>query len=486
MHFNRETDIIIFVSFLLYIGFFVNLVNLVIANYQYTGIRRVKFAIYNISNLIAFVVLLLISIYGITVYSYGIYYFSEEYVRLYLLFTIASRLFLIKSLKDQNKDNKARIVVHSIKVALIVLFLPIFNPIFDFKARKVLYYSICFILLDENISLCVRLAFNIKNNITFVSLIEAFDKVETGAVFAKMNGKIVMINTYAQNFFKKLNRGRITSIKELYAILNRGNHEFDFENLDYEKGSSIIRFKDGYSYKLIRRRIVVKKREYEELGIYEVSSLDKMIKRLRAKNEELENMNIELAKMIDGIDQITLETETLNLRHKVHDIIGQRLSIIVAATQETEMLGKSSASEEQLYGLLNNMIYDLKSEHMGQFEDRLTHLVESFRVIGADLIISGDLIQDEDLNEAIISIYRETTTNAIRHGNASKVFMNIIDEGDRYIISIWDNGRTKVKEVIEGTGLKGIRRSVEKIGGEVEFLMDDFFTIRIEVEKPQE
>lgn len=484
MHFDREMDFVLFVSFFLYLGLFLNLINLIISTYQLSGVRRIKFGLYNMGNFLAIMVLIFISTYASIIYSYGINYASPGNTRYLLLFTIINRIAFIYSLKKQKDHNIYRIIFHSFKLLPMILFLPIFDSVFSLTFTKALFYLISILIIDENISLCVRLSFNIRNNITFASLIEAFEKVDMGAVFAKMNGKIVMVNSYAEEIFKRVGYSRISSMNDLYKKLSEMNDEYEFENLEYEEGSSIIRFKNGQSYKLVERKITVSKRQYIELDIHEVTSLDRMVRRLSMKNDELEKVNAELIKMIDGIDQIILETETLNLRHKVHDIIGKRLSIIVAATQEMEMIGKSTATEEQLYSLLNNMINDLKSEHLGQFTDRLTHLVESFKVIGVDLIVSGDTIHEEHLNDTITSIYRESTTNAIRHANANKVFMNVIDEGDKYTISIWDNGITRSKEIIEGTGLKGIRKSVDEVGGRVDFLMDEFFTIRIVVKKP--
>ncbi|MDD4686414.1 MAG: ATP-binding protein, partial [Clostridia bacterium] len=80
------------------------------------------------------------------------------------------------------------------------------------------------------------------------------------------------------------------------------------------------------------------------------------------------------------------------------------------------------------------------------------------------------------VNSAIYHILQEGMTNAIRHGNASKIWINLSYSNENIKFNIKDNGAGAVA-FIEGFGLKGIKERVESFGGKVEFKQQDGFTI---------
>ncbi|MFA6782584.1 MAG: ATP-binding protein, partial [Sedimentibacter sp.] len=96
--------------------------------------------------------------------------------------------------------------------------------------------------------------------------------------------------------------------------------------------------------------------------------------------------------------------------------------------------------------------------------------------------IEGEIPKNYGVNSAIYHILQEGMTNSIRHGNASKLWINLIYSNGNIKFNIKDNGQGALA-FIEGFGLKGIRERVEAFGGNVEFKSQDGFIIDGELEE---
>ena len=80
---------------------------------------------------------------------------------------------------------------------------------------------------------------------------------------------------------------------------------------------------------------------------------------------------------------------------------------------------------------------------------------------------------DDSQAHAVLSIVRELTANAIRHGKATKVCIAGCMDGDTIVFSVRDNGSGFDPSACEGPiqghfGLSGIHTRVKKMGGTFE------------------
>ena len=96
-------------------------------------------------------------------------------------------------------------------------------------------------------------------------------------------------------------------------------------------------------------------------------------------------------------------------------------------------------------------------------------------MIGFNIEISGKIPKETPKAKALVKIIRECATNAIRHANATKLFVNISQ--DR--IEIFDNGKFINQKFIENTGIKGMRLNAETLDGELSISLNNGFKIII-------
>ena len=100
---------------------------------------------------------------------------------------------------------------------------------------------------------------------------------------------------------------------------------------------------------------------------------------------------------------------------------------------------------------------------------------------------------DADEEETIYRIIQESTTNAIRHGHASEIWirMNVCEKNgkdipehetgrEELIIMISDNG-SGCPDIKEGFGLKHMRERVELLNGSIYFESVFGFTVIVKI-----
>jgi signal transduction histidine kinase len=113
--------------------------------------------------------------------------------------------------------------------------------------------------------------------------------------------------------------------------------------------------------------------------------------------------------------------------------------------------------------------------------DAIKKLVGEFSAktgVNISLDISGEApAQNSAANMAVIRIIQEAMTNAVRHGKASNISVNLDYSGDSITFCVRDNG-SGAETVKEGYGLRGIRERVEAFGGNVEFGSSEGFYIK--------
>jgi signal transduction histidine kinase len=107
------------------------------------------------------------------------------------------------------------------------------------------------------------------------------------------------------------------------------------------------------------------------------------------------------------------------------------------------------------------------------FVDAIRLLAEESRLAGSiDIQLQLNLdVEDGPDSLTEVSLFRviqETITNAIRHGQATRVDVKLTQAGTRMVLEMTDNGRGTL-HIRKGFGLTGIQERIERLGGSVMF-----------------
>ncbi|XME04265.1 sensor histidine kinase [Lachnospiraceae bacterium C1.1] len=213
--------------------------------------------------------------------------------------------------------------------------------------------------------------------------------------------------------------------------------------------------------------------------------------RLKDANARYEDLMAENAKMAKVVERNRIARE-------VHDTIGHTLTGIAAGLDACVALSSDAPdSLKKQLKLLSEVsrqgLVDVRKSVSQLRPDNIERqsLLSAIRELIAKTkeltnveirfectIISLSLEEDEE--NAIYRIVQEGMTNAIRHGMATKIKIEMqrYDEGIHILIS--DNGKG-CSGIEEGFGLRHMRERVQMLGGSIEFRSNEGFEIETDI-----
>lgn len=176
--------------------------------------------------------------------------------------------------------------------------------------------------------------------------------------------------------------------------------------------------------------------------------------------------------------ELSILTDRDRIARDLHDHVIQRLFAVGLALQGTIPRARSTEVQQRLMGCVDDLqeviqeirtaIFDLHGSSSGvtRLRQRLDEAVAQFA--GADLRTSvqyvGPLsVVDAALADHAEAVVREAVSNAVRHGKASTLTVNVVVE-DELSIEISDNG-CGLPDEITGSGLTNLRLRADDVGG---------------------
>lgn len=181
--------------------------------------------------------------------------------------------------------------------------------------------------------------------------------------------------------------------------------------------------------------------------------------------------------------------ERSNLAVELHDAISQYLTAIALELRTVNELADGLADDARRHlsvasktlascrDELRNCLWDLRHNTL-----EIKELAETIRMtvsphIGAArLIVRFDVARkllSENLAHTVLQITRELAANAVRHGNATEIWIDGDLDGNLLSFTVRDNGYGFVPEAVPGMeeghfGLLGVRERTEKFEGTLE------------------
>ena len=77
------------------------------------------------------------------------------------------------------------------------------------------------------------------------------------------------------------------------------------------------------------------------------------------------------------------------------------------------------------------------------------------------------------------SAVREALTNAVRHGGADELYVEIEEKWSHQKVTIWDNGSERINFSGEGNGLTSLRKLMKKENAELKIITENVFKMLI-------
>lgn len=203
---------------------------------------------------------------------------------------------------------------------------------------------------------------------------------------------------------------------------------------------------------------------------------------------ELEAAQARLAQYAETRRELAVAQERQRLAGEIHDALGHALVGVLMQVQVARRLAASQprAAEERLLtveqsvretlGRVRRALQRGQRDHMDlALSVALENLVDDFAAAGGPEVAlrfepDAESVSDlaPNVAEVVYRTVQEALTNAVRHGRASRIQVELESVGPRLHLRIEDNG-VGTGELVHGMGLTGMSGRVQSVGGTLRF-----------------
>lgn len=313
-------------------------------------------------------------------------------------------------------------------------------------------------------------------DLTPIAYRHVFDQMPDGIVFLKNGSYLHTPNASFKSMFGKSFHG--STVEAFLQGLNFVHPE-DAENLasflnskPKESDFFLLQLNSFMCYKVY---IGNTKKKQTILRFKEFSNQIRLKQQIEQDRQALAQKKKHLEQLGETSKELAITQAHNKVSQDLHDILGHSLTVVMNIADlasTTKVPEKANEKLDQIHKLLSSSISDLKHSLTGKSTLRHTTLIKAIQslsndAIALDLSIQGNLRElNSRQTEAIFRICQEAITNAIKHGTAQNILINLrfkIDELECYII---DDG-VGCDSIQKGFGIKGIIRRIAEIDGRI-------------------
>ena len=280
-----------------------------------------------------------------------------------------------------------------------------------------LFRSVAALLMD------VR---NRQEDITAFSTIETINVIPVGILYLDSRGRPLLMNRCMRKNLAELHMptdlgdmsGTWNDLRKLSMQMPEGGKNRVRINLDrFGEARAVVEVSPAEIRLFVCDDVMVSGRSFERIIGLDVTEYAHAHDRLAHANHLLELAGQELQAQIEEVKKVADNAAYLRMRTRVHDVIGQRLSILHRYLEEGRL---DDESLEQIDPLLRSIAADLRSGGDTEPAEQLGDIVHAFGLVSVQIDVEGALPEDARVAAAFLQIIREASTNATKHAQAHR------------------------------------------------------------------
>ena len=382
--------------------------------------------------------------------------------------TVATLLF-IRRIKHSHK----KALIPCIAAAASFMTLP-FMETWTNRLFPVFFSSALLLLLISGVVITVKIYGELMTSISSLSIKQAMDSLADAVLFYGKSGHILMQNEKMQELMVAT-AGRVFYNGRTYletVVIQDAEYRNEDSYL-YRIGAN---GRHGDSVWLFSvSKITLSKKNVTRIIATDVTEQDKAAILLRNMHDELEQRRERLGALVKSIEKICRAEELLRVKNEIHDEQNKRMIPLLQYLRYNELpdgVTFNSLSADILRSIRKtgeNAPVDPKA--------MLDAVLNQYSRMGVEIYIDGAFPPKQEISAAFVQILIEAAANAVRHGYANVINMTMMDDGCCVTMQITDNSPLPPREIKEGSGIAGMRRHAEKLGGSLEIFTIPRFTL---------
>lgn len=256
-------------------------------------------------------------------------------------------------------------------LAASILLLPVFD---DWLPGSLVLALVC--LAWRLIRLFPRTYNQYQQRLTARSIQTAVDCLDEGILISWEKGEPVLVNFTMYAVMEQLVGTVVRNANIFWHLLpfcgNRPGLSMERQGRDL-----LFRWDSGQAWLLQRRPIRFRRQSGWQITAANVTALHRLNQELAQKNAVLEQRNEEMKDVLDGLVALQTRQTTESLRYKIHDLLGQRITIL------QQLLNNPNVSDYgEILPLVEDVLSDLRRDAVANPQERLDALVTTYRNLG--------------------------------------------------------------------------------------------------------
>ncbi|MGN0658612.1 MAG: sensor histidine kinase [Emergencia sp.] len=317
--------------------------------------------------------------------------------------------------------------------------------------------------------------------ITRASIRESADHLPSGLCFARKGGQPYLVNGCMDRLSCILTGESIQNEGRFWKAVTEGNLREGAEHIVLAENPAVL-LPDGSVWSFSRCEIDVSGSRVIQITASDTTEIYRLTCRLEEENRALYSMNLRLRQYCRRVDTLTRTRERLETRVRIHNDIGQNLiatQYFLSRSTEEGDIGELTEKWRKTIDILRGESEPERNTEM------LKYLVNASAAAGVKLSVSGELPENIEMSELLVTAGAEALTNAVRHAGAEELRIWIKEDAYGYVAEYTNDGRLPKERLSEGSGLSGLRRRVEEYGGRmtVEYCPEFRLTVAVPRER---
>lgn len=339
-------------------------------------------------------------------------------------------------------------------------------------AYPIFFFGGILFFLIRSVKLCLMRRRELYSQISSQSVKEAIDTLHTGLLFLRPDGDVLLCNQRMDILIRQMTGQPLQNGREFQRILESGAL-FGGCVREVLGEQQVFRLPDSSVWSISSHDIPMGRRTFILLVADDVTERWDAVTILSDQNQMLKKRGQKLRHTIENLQTICEAEEIARSKGRVHDLLGQRISLLFRALRENQQL-----DETLLMDFVRNLPATFREEQILSPDRRLEVLKETFQGMEVSVDIRGKLPEDTQVAESFVEIAVECVTNAVRHGYATRVQFHFF-QNDCWRMTVTDNGIPPAGPVREGGGIREMRRRIHRLGGTLELYTVPRFSIQI-------
>ena len=335
------------------------------------------------------------------------------------------------------------------------------------------------------------LLMDVRNRQEDITAFETINVIPVGILYLDSKGRPLLMNRCMRKNLVELHMptdlGDMSDtwngLRKLSAQMPESSKDRVRIDLDrFGEARAVIEISSAEIRLFVRDDVMVSGRSFERIIGLDVTEYAHAHDRLAQANHLLELAGQELQAQIEEVKKVADNAAYLRMRARVHDVIGQRLSILHRYLEEGRL---DDESLKQIDPLLRSIAADLRSGGASEPAEQLGDIVHAFGLVSVQIDVDGSLPDDVHVAAAFLQIIREASTNATKHAQAHQVqvrlWQEVSDGGAIAHMTVSNDGAPAPVSYREGTGIPGMRHVAQNLGGSLEVHAAPPFTLAVSI-----